>query len=240
VIGAVALAIALGAGTDGTKPNQQGALALIGRTPVGRAALVVVCVGLLAYALWKFTQAAFGRGPQGGGDPEWTHRIGNLAGGVVYIGFFVVAVGVVSGTGGSSAGEQKRAAAGVLGWPGGQVIVAAAGVGLAALSLYQLYAALSGAFARDAQTQYMNRRERRLFMTLGRAGLAARALVFALVGYFLVRTAIAFNPNDAVGVDGALGRLHHQPFGPWLLGLAAAGLLTFAAFSLLEARYRRL
>jgi hypothetical protein len=43
-----------------------------------------------------------------------------------------------------------------------------------------------------------------------------------------------------VGLDGALARIHHQPFGPWLLGLAAAGLLVFAVYSLFEARYRRL
>ena len=64
--------------------------------------------------------------------------------------------------------------------------------------------------------------------------------MFVLVGYFLVKTAIDFNPHDAVGLDGALARVHHQPFGPWLLGLVAAGLLVFAAYSLFEARYRRL
>jgi hypothetical protein len=42
-----------------------------------------------------------------------------------------------------------------------------------------------------------------------------------------------------VGVNGALERLQHQPLGQWLLGGVAAGLLTFAVFSLLEARYRR-
>jgi hypothetical protein len=64
--------------------------------------------------------------------------------------------------------------------------------------------------------------------------------VFALVGYFLLRTAIDFSPGQAVGVNGALARLQHEAFGPWLLGLVALGLLTFAAFSLFEARFRRL
>lgn len=44
------------------------------------------------------------------------------------------------------------------------------------------------------------------------------------------------------GVIGALAlaRMHQQPAGPWLLGLVAVGLLVFAAYSMLEARYRRL
>jgi hypothetical protein len=120
------------------------------------------------------------------------------------------------------------------------VIVGAAGAALVAISLYQIRDAFRGGFAHDSKLQQMGPRERRLFMVLGRTGFAARALVFALVGYFLVRTAIDFNPNRAVGVDGALARLHAQLLGRWLLGLVAAGLLTFAAFSFLEARYRRL
>jgi hypothetical protein len=77
-------------------------------------------------------------------------------------------------------------------------------------------------------------------MVSGRIGLTARALVFALVGYFLLRTAIDYDPNRAVGVDGALASLHREPLGQWLLGLVAVGLVTFAVYSLLEAAYRRL
>jgi hypothetical protein len=240
VIGALALAITLGAGKTGTTPNQQGALALIARTSLGRAALVVICAGLLAYALWKFTQGVWGRGPEGGGGPKLTDRTANLAGGLVYVGFFAVAARALTGGSGHSSAEPKRAAAGILAWSGGRFIVGLAAVGLVAISLYQLHDALRGKFAQDNKTGRMDAREHALFMLLGRVGITARALVFGLVGYFLLRTAIDFNAKDAVGIDGALARVHHQPLGQWLLALVAAGLLTFAAFSLLEARYRRL
>src|SRR5690349_11447900 len=69
VIGGLALAIALGAGTSGAAPNQQGALSLIAREPFGRVALVVISAGLLGYALWKFTQGILGHGPEGAGSP---------------------------------------------------------------------------------------------------------------------------------------------------------------------------
>lgn len=240
VIGGLALALALGAGTMGADPSQEGALALIAQAGIGRVALVVVSGGLLAYALWKLTQGVFGYGPEGGGGSNWKDRVANISGGVVYLVFFAVAVRVVAGSSQNSATETKQAAAGVLGWPGGEVIVGGAGVGLIAISLYQLYDALRGRFARDSKTGQMGADEHRVFMVLGRVGLSARALVFVLVGWFLLRTAIEFNANEAGGVDGALTRLHSQPLGPWLLGLVAAGLLVFAAFSLLEGRYRRL
>ena len=240
VIGGLALAMALGAGTIGATPNQQGALALIARSSIGRAALVVICAGLLAYALWKFAQGTFGRGPEGGGGRELQDRVANLAGGAVYVGFFVLAIRVLTGTSGNSASEPKHATAGILGWPGGQVLVGIGGCALIAISLYQLYDAARGKFAKGIKAQRMGPTEQRLFMLLGHVGLAARALVFGLIGYFLLRTAIDFEPASAVGIDGALARLHHQPLGPVALGLVAVGLLTFSAFSLLEARYRRL
>lgn len=240
VVGALALALALGAGTDGTAPDQQGALTLIARAPLGKAALVVIALGLLAYALWKLVLAVEGRGPQGGGGPGVRDRIANLAGAAGYLLFFAVALRVLIGSSGGSSQAPRHTAAGVLGWPGGQWLVGAAGVVMIAVSIYQAYDALSGHFASESRTERMSRQEREAFMTLGRVGLTSRALVFVLIGYFVLRTAIKFNARSTVGVDGALARLHHQPLGPWLVGVVAVGLLVFAVYSGLEARYRRL
>src|ERR1700759_4364306 len=143
VIAGLAIALAVGAGTDGTAPNQEGALALLARAEVGRVALVVICAGLLAYALWKLYLGIFGRGPEGGGSPGLTDRVGNFGGGVVYLVFFAVAVRVLSGSSGGASSEPSQAAGGVLSWPGGPVIVGIAGAALIAISLYQLYDALS-------------------------------------------------------------------------------------------------
>jgi hypothetical protein len=232
------VALAVGAGTDGTVPNQQGALTLLARADVGRVALIVICVGLLAYALWKLYQGAFGYGPEGGGGMELTDRIGNAAGGVVYLVFFAVALRALTGSAGNSSKEPHQAAGGVLAWPGGPVIVGLAGAIMLGISLYQLYDAFTGGFLDDAKTQQMDEAERHVYSVFGRVGLSARALVFALIGYFLIRTAVDYNARQAVGVDGALARLHH--LGEFLVALVGVGLLIFALFSMFEARYRRL
>ena len=240
VIGGITLALAVGAGREPAAPNQQGALSLIAGEPLGRVAVGVAAVGLLGYALWKFGQAIFGRGPEGGGDPDLKDRVANAGGGVVYLAFFAVAVRILFGSSGSGSSEPSKAAAGVLGWPGGPVIVGIGGAVLIAISAYQVYDAFRGRFADDNKLREMGPLASGMFMLLGHVGLVARGLVFVLVGYFLVKTAIDFNPHDAVGLDGALARVQHQPFGLWLLGLIAAGLLVFAVYSLFEARYRRL
>jgi hypothetical protein len=239
VVGALALALALGAGTLGASASQQGALALIARDWPGKLALIVIAAGLLAYALWKLSQGVLGRGPEGGGGHGLIDRVGGVGGGIAYLVFFAVAIRTLTGDGGSS-GHPSHTAAGVLGWPGGPVLVGLAGGALVAISAYQIHDAVTGKFAREARTQRMSSQERQVFMLMGRIGLTARSLVFVLIGYFLIRTAFEFNPRTAVGVDGALSRLHQQALGPWLVGVVAFGLLIFATFSLFEARFRRL
>ena len=80
---------------------------------------------------------------------------------------------------------------------------------------------------------------KRAFTALGVFGHVARAVVFALIGYGLIKAAIDYDPDKAIGLDGALRKLANASYGPWLLGLVAAGLVGFAAYSMADARYRR-
>ena len=80
---------------------------------------------------------------------------------------------------------------------------------------------------------------RRVVERLGIVGHVARGAVFALVGVFLMKAAVEYDPEEAEGLDGALARLVDQPYGEVLLGLAAAGLLAYAAYCVADARYHR-
>ncbi len=241
LIAAIAIRLAVDGHQPSATPNQQGALTLVTRAPLGRAVLVAIAVGLLAYALWKLALAYIGNGFEGRSSRTVKDRVANLAGGVAYLAFFGLAVRVLIGSSGSQAASAAtrgggrardgRAEGGSWG---------SAGVVMIAISAYQIYSALRGDFAEENKVGEMTERPWRLFLILGRAGLTARALVFVLVGYFLVRTATDFNSPRRLGVDGALGAVQKLPFGTWLLGFVALGLLLFAAFSLFEARYQRL
>ena len=67
----------------------------------------------------------------------------------------------------------------------------------------------------------------------------ARQVIFTVI-VFLVVAALRHNPQAAQGLDGALATLATQPFGPYVLGLVAAGLAAYGLFALVEARYRRM
>ena len=53
---------------------------------------------------------------------------------------------------------------------------------------------------------------RRVVEPLGVVGHVARGVVFALIGVFLMKAAVEFDPSEAVGLDGALARLADQPY----------------------------
>ena len=75
----------------------------------------------------------------------------------------------------------------------------------------------------------------------GRAGVlghVARFVVFGLIGVFVLKAAIDYKPKDAIGLDGALQKLVHASYGPFLLGLTAAGLVAYGIYCLVDARLR--
>ncbi|HEX3360809.1 MAG TPA: DUF1206 domain-containing protein [Solirubrobacterales bacterium] len=234
VIGLLALELALGEGGKAT--SQQGAMKTIAAQPFGKVLLILLAIGLAGYALWRLTRAAIGHGAEqrdSAGD-----RVAALASGIAYLILCVTAVSILVGAG-STSGSPKEATAGVLGWSGGTVLVAIAGIVLIGVAMYQAHRGLSRNFLEDAETNEMSAGVRKAYTALGVVGLVARAVIFALIGYGLIKAAIDYQPKEAVGIEGALRKLTETSFGPLLLGAVAAGLIVFALYSIADARYRK-
>jgi Domain of Unknown Function (DUF1206) len=236
IIGILAIKVAVGAG--GTTTNQQGALETIARQPFGKVLLILVAIGLGGYALWRLIHALLGHGPEN--SDTGFDRVAALGSGIVYAGLCAVAVEILLGAGGSSSGSAQKTTAGVFGWPAGTWLVGFAGAVLIGIGLYQGYRGLSQDFLKDSKTEQMSSRVRHWIEWIGTFGHLARMVVFGLVGVFLIKAAVDYNSSKAVGLDGALAKLAHQSFGPFLLGLVAAGLVAFGLYSLSDARYRRI
>ena len=95
-------------------------------------------------------------------------------------------------------------------------------------------------FGRDLSLESLGPEARRWVIRVGRMGLIARGVIFALIGIFLIQASRHNDAGEAVGLGGALQKLTEQPFGDLLLGLVAAGLFMYGLYSFVEARYRRL
>lgn len=234
VIGILAIKLALGEG--GKTTNQNGALQTIAKQPFGKGLLIIVAIGLAGYAIWRLLRAAIGHGPESSDDTK--ERVSGAASGTSYALLCVAAVSILIGSGGSS-GSPDKATGGVLGWPAGQVLVVIAGLIAIGVGLEQGYKGIGRKFLDDSKTEEMSEGVERAFTALGVFGHLARMVVFSLVGYFFIRAALDYNPDKAVSLDGALTALGHASYGPVLLGVVAAGLIGFAAYSIADARYRR-
>jgi len=236
IIAALAIGLALGAGGETTDP--QGALNALARHTWSKVLLLLLCLGFAGYALWRFAQALFDRGGMGSDLGGLFRRGIQFVQGLSYAVLTVGAAKTLAGSGGRQGGE-KRAAAGIFGWPAGREIVGVIAVVLLISALVTAYWGASRRFEESLATEEMSRETRRTVSAAGLVGLFSLGLVLGIVGWFLLKAAVQFRPQDPVGLGGALAKLAHAPYGSWLLGITAAGLMTFALFDLIQARYHK-
>jgi hypothetical protein len=236
------LALAVAFGKRSRPEDQSGALQTIAGQPFGKFVLVALAVGLVAFAFWCFAQAILGEKLESAEDVNVFKRLGLAALGLLYVGLCVLCVAIVAGSNeqsqsGGGKGEEK-ATRFALEQPAGRYLVIAIGIGIVAAGVVLVGFGLTQKFRDELKERQMGGTERKWFTALGVAGYLARGVVFALVGFFVARAAWQYDPNEAVGLDGALAKLARAEYGPILLGVTAVGLLAYAIFSLVEARYR--
>lgn len=235
------LAVALASGLGGRATGRKGALEVVADESYGRALLLGLALGFGAYALWRLAQALLDRDGRGTDAPGLARRIGNFARALFYGTLAATALTLLDGTGSdtSETGEARRATAEVLGWPGGRLLVSAVGLGFLGASVFNAYRAFTQSFEEKWYVDDLSERVQQWLSAIGSAGLLARFVVFGLVGAFLVKAGYEYDPQEAIGLDGALRKLVDGTYGDALLGALAAGVLCYAVFCFAEARYRR-
>src|SRR5947207_2983724 len=235
-VGWLAVQIALGRPHD--EGSQSGAFRTLAGQPFGRFLLIVVAVGLAAMALWQLVLAAVGHREERGRARTF-ERLASLGRVVVYTALAWTAVRVVAGTPTSSAQQQQSATAGVLAHPSGRLLVAVAGLAVAALGVGMLVYGFKRKFMRKLATGRMSHTTRTTAGRLGRVGYIAKGVAFAIVGLLLFQAAVTQDPGKSRGLDAALHELSIQPFGRFLLLLVAVGFVAFGVYCFFQARYRQ-
>jgi succinate dehydrogenase/fumarate reductase cytochrome b subunit len=239
VVGVLALQVAFG--TGGKTTDTQGALATLAQNSAGTALLAVVAVGLVGYVLWRVVQAWMDPDGKGSEPKGLVQRGGYLLSAAVHAFLAVAAFRLVLGKGGGKGGDQSAQewTARLMSQPFGQALVATVGIAIAALGVWQAYKAWKEKFLEKLQLRGLRPEQERWTVRISKLGIVARGVVFLMVGLFLVQAALTANPRRAHGLDGALETLAAQPFGDVLLALVAAGLVAYALYMAVEARYRR-
>ncbi|HEY8668046.1 MAG TPA: DUF1206 domain-containing protein, partial [Tepidisphaeraceae bacterium] len=127
----------------------------------------------------------------------------------------------------------------LMSFPAGIWLVAAIGIGVIIFGIVQLRLVFRRQLDRRLVLDGMSPAIQRSIMIVCRFGVAARGVVFTLIGLFLVVAAIRANPDEARGIGQAMHALREEPYGQWLLGVVAAGLIAYGVYQFILACYRR-
>jgi hypothetical protein len=235
VVGLLAMQVARG---DNAKADKNGALRTIEDKPFGHLLLVVLVIGFFGYATWRLLEGAVGHRDEEDGRKRWARRGMSLFRGAVYLGLAISTLKFVTNGGGSD--KTQPLTARLMKATGGRELVVLIGAGLIIGGIAMAVRAFRQKFEDNLNTGQIPEGLLSAVKVVGTAGLASRGSVFALIGGFLVDAAVRFNPDKAKGLDASLKTVAHQPFGRVVIFVGAVGLLAFAVWSFIEARYRKI
>ena len=239
VMGALAAKAALGAG--GRATDTRGAIGVIADGPLGTIALVAIGVGLIGYMLWRLIAAVTDAEGEGDEPTKLVVRGAQAARGIAY---GVLGIQALRALDGDDVGSQGAAArhwtARLLEMPFGRALVVGVGLGVLAYAGSQIYRASSDKPRKPLDLAEAGPTQATWIVRLGRFGIAARGVVFAMIGVFLVRAGMQRDSGEAGGIAQSLQALGGASYGRLVLSLVAFGLIAYGLYQLATARYRHM
>jgi len=239
VMGALAAGAAVGEG--GATTDTRGALDVIGDGPMGTVALLAIGVGLLGYMLWRLVAAVTDAEGQGDEPTKLVVRGAQAVRGIAYGVLGVQALRALDGGDVGSQGAATRHWTGrLLDMPFGRALVVGVGLGVLGYAAYQVFRAFSDKARKHLDLVEAGPTQATWIVRLGNFGIAARGVVFAMIGVFLLRAGLQKDSGEAGGIAQSLEALGRASYGPVVLGAVAFGLIAYGVYQLATARYRHM
>jgi len=231
IIGVLAAMSAFGSG--GSINSSEGALQEIRMASLGGILLIIVGIGLLAYGIYRLLGAFADIESEGNDETGVAKRLGYFGSGLSYCGLAIAAFGGLGG------GGEKSLTAKVLAMPFGAWLVGLLGAAIIVAGLQQWVKAITGKYASKFSLDRYTADKRKWIERIAKLGLAARGIVFPIIGFFLIRAAMQGDASETTGIGGALVTLAQQDYGTLLLGITATGLACYGIYCWVLAIYGR-
>ncbi len=228
LIGGIAARVAFGEGGDVEGWN--GSLETLRDESLGTPLLWLIGIGLLGHVVWRAVGAL--RNPE---NEDAGHRAFYAFSALVYAGLALEALRLATGGGGS--GGDTHWTVTLMEKPFGRALVLVAGLGIAGYGIQQLWRAWTVKLDERLDLSRLSATARIWVVRLGRAGLAARGIVFLVLGWTFLSAARRAGASESDNVEGVLGSMRDQP---GLLGAVALGLVAYGLYNIVLARYRRI
>lgn len=219
----------------GQAQDTSSALGWLENTWGGGAALFLILVGMLAYAIWRVVDAAYDLEDYGQDAKGAVARIGMVVTGIIHLGIGILAFSLLFGSGKE---EQGSSIPGhvetVMQWPGGRWLIGLAAFLILGAGAYYLRQGWRNDYRKHLQANEFTRR----WNPVLKAGVMAQGLVIGVIGLLFLFAAWRSDPQAAGGVGEAFSWLSNQAYGRFLVIAVCVGLVGFAIFCFVNAAYR--
>jgi hypothetical protein len=205
------------------------------RAPFGKAVLSILGIGLTAYAAWRFLQGALDKDRRGRRPFAVAVRLGFLAGSATYASLAGYAWALVAGAYRGQDGQLVDWTKGLMGHRAGLVLVGFSGGVILCMGIAQALIAWTEGYRRRMTSAWP---DSLLLRGIARFGLASKAVSFWIFGSLMIVSSVREERAHPRGLGGALSAVHDAQHGHALLTALAAGLLAYAIYCFLLARYR--
>ena len=227
------------AGLEEGPKGTEGALVEVAQKPFGELLLWAIAVGLLGYVCWKTVQGI--KDPDGSGSniKGLTRRTGNISSAAIHSFLIYKAVSLAMHSG-SGSGKKQKILEVVLSSAAGRWVIILIGAGIIVNGLKEIFVAFKKDFTKMLKKSRMSQEELKMGRKSGRFGMAARGLLFCVVGYIGIVAAYHSKAGDLFGTDGALAYLYKQPYGQLVISFVAGGLISYGLFQVIKGKRREI
>lgn len=228
--------------TSGETVGSEGVLQRVARQPFGRVMLFSLAISLIGYVVWRFVQAALDPEHSNSSDKtDLLRRFSYACSGVAYVGVAYSAVEILQVS--ASGGEDKTAqdwALDMMRQPLGRWLVGGVGLVVFGIGCYYFYRAIKAEFRKRLKRHHMSDAAKTWSMVVGRAGIAARGFVYAVIGCYTMRAAWEFDPSMIKTTEDALAVFNDNPTDELILAVLGIGFIAYGIHMGFQAAYRRI
>ncbi|CCH55724.1 putative protein yxxB [Fibrisoma limi BUZ 3] len=225
------------AGLSAPEPNRNEVLKQLTENPFGKILIGLIVISLAGHTLWRLYEIWNDPYKKGKGVGGWLYRLNYLMSAITYASLGVTAFKLVVTNEKSDGNGKKIWVAKLLQIEGGDWIVMLVGGVMLIWAGMQVYKGLSGNVYNALKIDRLNRIWKVMLRVSSLAGFLTVGGILGGVGGYLVKGALAKDPDWVKNMDDLIKALWAVPGGSWLQLLAAVGLVMMSLFMLAMARY---
>ncbi len=223
---------------EGKVVGSTGALRTIASQPFGRTVAVIIAISLMGYVIWRFIQAVLDPEHSGCDASDILRRISYVCSGLVYASIAYSVIEILDGAADKEGRTAQDWAFLVMSTPWGRWLIAAGGLGFFGVGCYYFYRAIKAEFRKRFKLHEMSDAAKTIATIAGRTGIAARGVVYVVIGVSAEQAAWEFDADMIKTSEEALETFNDNPTDEWILAILGIGFIAYAIHMGFQAVYR--